>query len=650
MPKPTSKQGLMSLLGFINYLAKFLPKLAQVSQPLRDLTTKNAQFVWSSQHDKAFDEVKLLVTSQPVLRYYDVKEEVTLQCDASEKGLGTTLLQNGQPVAFASRTLSPTEQRYAQIEKECLAIVFGCTKFSQYITRRAKVTIESDHKPLQSIFKKSLLEAPCRLQRMMLRLQRYNLDVMYKPGPQMYIADHLSRASVPDIGTPETEFQVFALELEGICPLTTVKISSERLAQLQKATEQDPVMQTLKTTILIGWPAQRDEVPVHVREFWNFRDELTLHNGVLFKNQRLIIPKALRSEVTARIHSSHLGIESCLRKARDLVFWPSMNSEIKETITNCSICAEYQAKQQRQPMQSHQIPDRPWSCLSSDLFTLHNKEYVVLVDSYSDFVEVRHLKTTTSATLIEFYKEQFSRHGIPDVLMTDNGAQYTSREFTDFAQEWEFKHLSSSPHHSRSNGKSESAVKIVKHLFKKAIADNKDPWLALLDYRNTPTEGIMTSPCQRLMSRRTRTLVPVATNLLYPEVVSGVQDSIELKRQKAKSYFDKNAKPLPELDIGQEVRITDKRNKTWELGKCLAKLSDRSYLVQADGEAVRRNREDIRPSLDTGTTNNTPTTVADFTAREDQPASKAQATPPQTPARRTSSRTIKPPDRFKDYV
>lgn len=125
-----------------------------------------------------------------------------------------------------------------------------------------------------------------------------------------------------------------------------------------------------------------------------------------------------------------------------------MSSEIKEAITNCSICAEYQAKQQRQPMQSHQIPDRPWSRLSSDLFTLPNKEYVVLIDSYSDFVEVRHLKTTTSATLIEFFKEQFSRHGLPDVLMTDNGPQYTSQEFTDFAREWEFKHLSSPRRHT----------------------------------------------------------------------------------------------------------------------------------------------------------------------------------------------------------
>ena len=194
MPKPTSTE----LMSFINYLAKFLPQLAQVSQPLRDSTMKNAQFVWSSLHDRAFSEVKRLVRNQPVLKYYDINEEVTLQCDASEKGLGATLLQGGQPVAFASRTLSTTERRYAQIEKECLAIVFGCQKFSQYITRRAKITVESDHKPLQSIFKKSLLETPCRLQRMMLRLQRYNFDVTYKPGPRMYIADHMSRASLPD--------------------------------------------------------------------------------------------------------------------------------------------------------------------------------------------------------------------------------------------------------------------------------------------------------------------------------------------------------------------------------------------------------------------------------------------------------------------
>ena len=150
MPKPTCKQDTLSLLGFVNYLAKFLPRLPEIAQPIRELTTKKVVFVWSRQHDKAFEQVKKLVTEHPVLRYYDMNEEVTVQCDASEKGVEAALLQNGQPVAFATRTLSQVEQRYAQIEKECLAIVFACSKFTQYITRREIITVETDHKPLQS--------------------------------------------------------------------------------------------------------------------------------------------------------------------------------------------------------------------------------------------------------------------------------------------------------------------------------------------------------------------------------------------------------------------------------------------------------------------------------------------------------------------
>ena len=194
----------------------------------------------------------------------------------------------------------------------------------------------------------------------------------------------------------------------------------------------------------------------------------------------------------------------------------------------------------------------------------------------------------------------------------------------------------------------------MKSLFKKAIADKKDPWLALLDYRNTPTEGIKSSPCQRLMSRRTRTLVPATTNLLYPEVVDGVQERLQLRRQKAKSYFDKDAKALPELDIGQEVRVAGQRKKTWQLGKCLEKLSDRSYLVLTDGETVRRNREDLRPRLDA---DNAASTATSQTQEDAKSAGEADTTKPQTPAtpapsmaRRTSSRTVKPPARFKDYL
>ena len=323
MPKPTSKAELQTLLGFINYLSKFLPKLSDVSAPLRELTVGQSKFTWAKQHDKAFATIQQLVIQHPVLKFNNIEEEVTIQTDASDKRLGV-LLQSGQPVAFASRTLSHTDKNYATIEKECLAIVFACERFNQYLARREKIYVETDHNPLESIFKKSLLSAPCRLQRMLLRLQRFNLSVSYKPGSQMVLADHLSRAAQHETLKTAEPFQVFSLKLETLDPMLALKITPERLEQLQRSTGQDDTLQTLRTTILTGWPMQKEEVPFKIREYWSYRDELTVHNGVLFKGSRVVIPQRLEPEVKSRIHSSHLGVEACLRKAKDTVFWPGI--------------------------------------------------------------------------------------------------------------------------------------------------------------------------------------------------------------------------------------------------------------------------------------------------------------------------------------
>ena len=241
------------------------------------------------------------------------------------------------------------------------------------------------------------------------------------------------------------------------------------------------MLQVLKTTVLTGWPESREETPIAIRDYWNYREEITLHNGILFKNQRVIIPKAMRSEILSRVHSSHQGIGSCLRKAKDIVFWPGMNVAIKEMVTSCSVCAEFQAKNTDQPMQTHQVPNRPWSKVGTDLFTVSGKTFIRVVDYYSDFVEIDELNDTMSDTVIQVLKKQFSRHGIPDTVVSDNGSQFTSQEFHEFSLEWEFNHVTSSPHYTKSNGKAESSVKVVKQLFKKAYRDGKDPWLALLD-------------------------------------------------------------------------------------------------------------------------------------------------------------------------
>ena len=146
------------------------------------------------------------------------------------------------------------------------------------------------------------------------------------------------------------------------------------------------------------------------------------------------------------------------------------------------------------------------------------------------YIEVAELKDLTSAAIIQFLKEQFSRHGIPDVMVSNNGLQYVSKNFTNFSRKWEFKHVTSSPTHPKSNGKSESAVKVAKRIFKKALREDGDLWLSLLGQRNTPTEFVNVSPVQRLMSRRSQTLLLVSNNLLRSRVVEHVKDKLKCKR------------------------------------------------------------------------------------------------------------------------
>ena len=179
---------------------------------------------------------------------------------------------------------------------------------------------------------------------MLLRLQRFNLTVKYKPGSQMLLADHLSRAAQHETSRPEESFQVFSLGLESLDPMQALKVTPERLDQLQRSTSHDDTLQTLKTTSLTGWPMQKDQLPIKIREYWSYRDELSVHNGVLFKGSRVVIPQLLRPEVKSKINSSHLGVEACLRKARETVFLPIMNAEVKDKSNNVQFATNFKLR------------------------------------------------------------------------------------------------------------------------------------------------------------------------------------------------------------------------------------------------------------------------------------------------------------------
>ena len=307
MPPPEDVKGVRRLCGFVNYLARFMPNLADVIEPIRQLTRQDVEWQWNTTHDKAFQAIKSMVSSAPLLRYYDPAEELTVQCDASDKGIGAALLQNGQPVAFASRALTDTETRYAPIEKEMQAVVFAFEKFNQYVYGRP-VTVISDHKPLEAIAKKPPRSAPKRLQGMLLKTQKYDINIVYKPGSQMFLADTLGRAYIAGSKNHVEEF-------EHVNATNFVPMQDRKKATVRESTTRDEVLQELKWYILNGWPDDGAKVPATLTPYHSIRDKLAVHDGLIYRGERLVIPKELKPLMREEVHSSHIGINGCLRRA-----------------------------------------------------------------------------------------------------------------------------------------------------------------------------------------------------------------------------------------------------------------------------------------------------------------------------------------------
>ena len=248
----------------------------------------------------------------------------------------------------------------------------------------------------------------------------------------------------------------------------------------------------------------------------------------------------MRREILSRLHQPHLGIESTLKLARETVYWRGITDEIKQMIQGCDICNIYARKQQREALVIPEIPTTPFEIISMDVCELQVKGktryFLITVDHYSDFFEIDEINNLSAKTTINTCRKNFSRYGIPMKVITDNGTNFVNSEFKNFTIEWEFDHQTSSPHHQQANGKAEAAVKIAKHLLKKALASNTDFYKALLLWRNTPNK-IGSSPAKRLFCRWLRCNLPSSN--LNLEIVQNVPKQIEQQRQYNKKYFDR---------------------------------------------------------------------------------------------------------------
>ena len=256
------------------------------------------------------------------------------------------------------------------------------------------------------------------------------------------------------------------------------------------------------------------------------------------------------------IHIGHMGMTKCTRRAKDLMFWPKMSSEIEDMVGNCPTCLERRDSNCKEPLISHPIPERPLQVVSTDLFTWNDQDFIVVVDHFSRFIEVEKLPSSRSSSVIAKMKSIFSRHGIAEKVISDNGPCYASQEFAEFAKQFDFTHITSSPHFPQSNGLAEKSVQTVKSMFSKAKADHKDPYLCLLELRNTLlAEGL--SPSQLLMGRRLRSILLSTHTQLLPQSVDipRFRQKLLHTREKQKSAYDKGAHNLKPLELGEPVRI-----------------------------------------------------------------------------------------------
>lgn len=435
---------------------------------------------------------------------------------------------------------------------------------------------------------------------MLITVQKYDFTPVYKRGKELIIADALSRAYLNSENNETNELdQNIAAHVNLI--KSELGASDYLLEEIRRETAADPELLELSNTIQNGWPNSNNKLTDKVKIYCRNKSELSVINGVVFKGKCIVIPRSLRKETLNNLHYNHMGLSKSLQLAENKVFWPTLRNELKQLVENCSICLKFARSQKSEPLQPHDIPKIPWYKVGCDLFELKGVKYLLAVDYYSKFVEVKKLTSnTTSQTIILKLKEMFARFGIPKIVITDGGPQFSSDLFEAFAKSWNFEHITSTPLYPQSNGMAERHIQTVKHMLTKVLEDNKEIELALLQLRNTPIiDGL--SPAQLLMGKNIRSHIPTVENHLIPTPVNYHKYNKYLNnyRQKTCNYYNKKqgATPLNRLRPETPVLVQKRPNENlWSEGVIKKSFGNRRYAIRmASGAILIRNRKFIKP-------------------------------------------------------
>nr|CAX83705.1 Gag-Pol polyprotein [Schistosoma japonicum] len=590
MPPPSNVATLRSFLGLISYYSNFLPQLHRLRAPMNHLLSNNIKWNWSTECQKSFDKVKSLLTSDLLLTYFDPSLEIVVAADASDYGIGAVISHRfpdgkEKAIAHASRTLTPVERRYSQIEKEGLALIFAVKKFHKMLHGR-KFTLLTDHKPLLSIFgsKKGIpVYTANRLQRWATMLLGYDFTIKYKATSDFGHADALSR--LMSNHKPEDEDTVIAsISVEEdvssmlnnstqILPMTAARVADH--------TRRHPTLQQLATFLRRGWPPRLTSQ--ELKQYYQRRQSLSIVNDCIMFADCVIVLNNLRSHVLKQLHTAHSGIGRMKAIARSYVYWPNIDKDIEDLVRGCIKCAAASKHPRKAELHSWSSEKQPWSRIHLDFAgPFQGAYFLVCVDAYSKWPEIfpmHHI--TLQATTVKL-RHLFSRFGVPDVLVTDNGTQFTSSIFSQFCGKFGVKHVRAPPYHPQSNGQAERFVDTFKRALLKAKGEGKIKEILddfLLIYRTTPNPSAPNhlSPAEIMFGRKVKTTL---------DAIKPKQIDKGRRNRKMETQFNRHHGTRRRVfQINQKVYVRDFRYSPpqWTSGRILKRRGSVMYVVDVEG-------------------------------------------------------------------
>ena len=463
-------------------------------------------FVWGKRQDCAYRAIKTAICNSDLLTCFTGKSKLVVEVDASPNGVGAVLLQieDGieRPLMFSSKKLTAAEMNYSQTDREALAIVFSLNKFRYYLLGRNFI-LRTDHKPLLGLFgkeKKIPENANARLTRWSIFLSQFQYDLVHKSGKANCVADALSRLPIQD------EFS-HNVPTEYVKMIELVENYNLSFKDIQDLTKKDIILSRVLGYVKYGWPCNDNMC----FEYAKVKNDLSIHNNVVLFRNRLVIPSAIRPRILDLVHSGHNGMVAMKAESRENLWWPNISQDIEEKAKSCGQCVE-RNNQPTQPKLKWADPGKPWYRIHIDYCDFEGKDFLVMVDAHSKFIDVHATTITTSKATIECLRRSFANFGIPHEIVSDNAPNLVSSDIKAFYAKNNIVRKNSAPYHPASNGLAERAVQTFKKGLRKFKSGSINTRISrfLYNYRRTECSVTKKSPDSVMFNRKFRSPLDIS--------------------------------------------------------------------------------------------------------------------------------------------